>query len=195
MNMSNHPEIVDFYPLRGKISKGNMEYSTNLVNPRVPCPLHLPLDRVAKFPLGYPPSPPGGLDSPTLPASSHGTDSSGERLLWPPSGTEVLVVDDDPLTRMLMTRLLTRLGCNVSTAENGAIALQMILGLDNATPPPESGADNVPPWGSSSEGKYAIIFLDNQMPVLSGLKMVAKLRDLRRPDFVVGITGEMCESV
>lgn len=35
----------------------------------------------------------------------------------------VLVVDDDPLTRKLMTRMLTRLGCVCETAENGLIAL------------------------------------------------------------------------
>lgn len=45
-----------------------------------------------------------------------------------PPGLDVLVVDDDPLTRMLMTRLLTRLGCKVATAENGELALEMILG-------------------------------------------------------------------
>jgi len=40
----------------------------------------------------------------------------------------VLVVDDDPLTRTLMKRILTRLGCQVSCAENGEVALEMILG-------------------------------------------------------------------
>lgn len=39
------------------------------------------------------------------------------------------------------------------------------------------------------EGKYAIVFLDNQMPVLSGLKAVEKLRGLGRRDFIVGVTG------
>ncbi len=37
----------------------------------------------------------------------------------------VLVVDDDPLTRTLMKRILqTRLGCQVSVAENGEVALE-----------------------------------------------------------------------
>lgn len=41
----------------------------------------------------------------------------------------VLVVDDDPLTRKLMTRMLTRLGCVCETAENGLIALGAFLAV------------------------------------------------------------------
>ncbi len=84
-------------------------------------------------------------------------------------GLRVLVVDDDSLTRTMMTRLLTRLGCKVSTAENGEIALEMVL--------------------NSYGGRFAVVFLDNQMPVMSGLSMVAKLRKAGRKDFVVGVTG------
>jgi CheY-like chemotaxis protein len=106
---------------------------------------------------------------------------------------EVLVVDDDPLTRTLMKRMLSRMGCQVSTAENGEVALEMILGAahtsdsHNSFVPadPLSGAAFVP-----AEDQYAVVFLDNQMPVMSGLKAVEKLRDLGRQDFVVGITGE-----
>jgi CheY-like chemotaxis protein len=117
-------------------------------------------------------------------------------------GLDVLVVDDDPLTRTLMTRLLTRLGCNVTTAENGAMALEMIVGEAVNTSPmspiPASSPDldssvfgpisEEPEW-SSGDMKYAVVFLDNQMPVLSGLKAVRKLRELNRRDFVVGVTG------
>ncbi|KAI0246901.1 hypothetical protein BJV78DRAFT_91293 [Lactifluus subvellereus] len=86
-----------------------------------------------------------------------------------PSGLPVLVVDDDSLTRTLMNRMLSRLGCKVFTAENGEVALEMILG--------------------GYGGRFAVVFLDNQMPVMSGLSMVAKLREARRSDFVVGVTG------
>ena len=128
----------------------------------------------------------------------------------------VLVVDDDPLTRKLMSRMLSRLGNRVSTAENGEIALEMILGVRNrATPSSEETgsaglyASVVSPaemahGGSMGEGtgagtvtgmpmheyKYAVVFLDNQMPVMSGLELVAKLREMGRQDFVVGVTGE-----
>jgi CheY-like chemotaxis protein len=109
-------------------------------------------------------------------------------------GLEVLVVDDDPLTRMLMKRLLSRLGCNVSTAENGEIALELILGSggSNYTPSTDHSAGPVSEQSSSvksDDSKYHVIFLDNQMPVLSGLKTIEKLREVGRGDFVVGVTG------
>lgn len=110
------------------------------------------------------------------------------------SGLDTLVVDDDPLTRVLMKRLLTRLGCNVSTAENGKLALEMILGpgytssMDNSNGPilEHLGASS----GKIDDCRYHIIFLDNQMPVLSGLKAIERLRELGRSDFVVGVTGQ-----
>jgi len=34
-----------------------------------------------------------------------------------------------------------------------------------------------------------VVFLDNQMPVMSGLTVAAKLRQLERTDFIVGVTG------
>ncbi|KAF9525965.1 hypothetical protein CPB83DRAFT_858706 [Crepidotus variabilis] len=115
----------------------------------------------------------------------------------------VLVVDDDLLTRTLMKRILTRLGCKVSCAENGEVALEMILGQRitlGSTPGSDGSAGGPilePPLSLSvssdqavdGEGKYAVVFLDNQMPVMSGLKVVERLRDMERCDFVVGVTG------
>ncbi|KAF9474819.1 hypothetical protein BDN70DRAFT_884421 [Pholiota conissans] len=111
----------------------------------------------------------------------------------------VLVVDDDPLTRTLMKRILTRLGCQVSCAENGEVALEMILGQRisvGATPSSDLSAHPGPILEQLSEqlpfdpeGKFAVVFLDNQMPVMSGLKAARKLRELGRTDFVVGVTG------
>jgi osomolarity two-component system sensor histidine kinase SLN1 len=126
-------------------------------------------------------------------------------------GMPVLVVDDDALTRTLMKKMLTRLGCEVSCAENGEVALEMILGrrisipistpssdysmtremkpiLEQEVSSYQSTSASTPP-GSFEEYKYAVIFLDNQMPKMSGLKVVAKLRELERNDFVVGVTG------
>lgn len=112
------------------------------------------------------------------------------------TGIRVLVVDDDPMTRKLMARMLTRLGCKVSTAENGEIALELILGTYQRPTPSseETGSGglsiDVMSTGGSDEHKYAVVFLDNQMPVLSGLEAVARLRDMGRTDFVVGVTGK-----
>jgi len=84
------------------------------------------------------------------------------------------VVDDDPLTRRLMERMLQRIGCMVTTAENGQLALDMINENRNH---------------HSTPSNYDVVFLDNQMPVMSGVAMVKKLREMGRTDFIVGITG------
>lgn len=108
-------------------------------------------------------------------------------------GMRVLVVDDDPLTRTLMSRMLTRMGCKVVTAENGMIALDLILGQWPTPSSEDTGSGGLSVDSSSAsateEPRYAVVFLDNQMPVLSGLGVVAKLRELGRHDFVVGVTG------
>ena len=105
----------------------------------------------------------------------------------------VLVVDDDPLTRKLMSRMLTRLGCKVSTAENGEIAHEMIIGGGSAQRPTPSsedtGAGGLSLESTQGDERFAVVFLDNQMPVLSGLDLVAKLREMGRRDFIVGVTG------
>lgn len=113
----------------------------------------------------------------------------------------VLVVDDDPLTRKLMSRMLTRLGCKVWTAENGEVAMDMILGnLTRSTPSSEdTGCGGLSmtsgtPGEEMERSRFAVVFLDNQMPVMSGLEAVAKLRGMGRRDFVVGVTGT-CDSV
>lgn len=113
-------------------------------------------------------APPISHSQPVQPQPSPSKLDGGPTTMVQP-GLRVLVVDDDALTRTMMTRLLSRLGCTVSTAENGEIALEMVL--------------------SGYSRRFAVVFLDNQMPLMSGLSMVAKLRKAGRKDFVVGVTG------
>ncbi|CAE6458231.1 unnamed protein product [Rhizoctonia solani] len=120
----------------------------------------------------------------------------------------VLVVDDDSLTRRLMTRMLTRLGCTVENAENGQIALDMLLAplptpqsqrtqSSAGFPSPLSASIDQPTLASGTpsggweygESKYDIVFLDNHMPICSGVEVARRLRQLDRKDFVVGVTG------
>lgn len=111
----------------------------------------------------------------------------------------ILVVDDDALTRKLMTRLLTRLGCIVTTAENGLKALEILLGVtftpsEIATPstvmPSTPGTvNNVHDPISNQPRFFDVVFLDNQMPQMSGLETIARLRAVGREDLVVGVTG------
>ena len=123
-------------------------------------------------------------------------------------GLPILVVDDDRMTRMLMQRMLERLKCVVTTAVNGQQALELITGVSDIrsvdTPGSNEGeyfADGQvrnsspsrgtggPPTPGMSESKFAVVFLDNQMPVMSGVEMVEKLRKLGRKDLIVGVTG------
>ena len=116
-------------------------------------------------------------------------------------GLPVLVADDDLLTRKLLDRLLRLQGCRVSLAENGEIALRKILGQENSPieTPASDGEQSLPILERKQAGavvgengheeKYAVVFLDNQMPVLSGVSMVRELRAMGRKDFIVGVTG------
>jgi CheY-like chemotaxis protein len=120
-------------------------------------------------------------------------------------GLQVLVVDDDKMTRMLFQRMLGRLKCQVTTAINGYEALRLVTGDHDAleTPAEEEhdhpfldGEDHLSIMEmervkGEKECKFAIVFLDNQMPVMSGVEMVRKLRKLGRKDLVVGVTGEI----
>lgn len=109
---------------------------------------------------------------------------------------------------MLMQRMLERLKCVVTTAVNGQQALELIIGVGDIrsvdTPGSNEGeyfADGQvrnsspsrgtggPPTPGTSESKFAVVFLDNQMPIMSGVEMVEKLRKLGRKDLIVGVTG------
>ncbi len=90
------------------------------------------------------------------------------------SDLKVLVVDDDDITRRLMSRMLTRLGCVVDTAENGSIAAEKVLGApfdikqnDPLNPYPLQWRRAIPSLQvtstSAGERIYDIVFLDNQM--------------------------------
>ncbi|KAG8761318.1 hypothetical protein FRC11_014076 [Ceratobasidium sp. 423] len=135
---------------------------------------------------------PGLTPTPDKRGSTIGLAGTGSTAVEQSNALNVLIVDDDPLTRKLMSRLLTRLGCVCETAENGLIALEMLLGPMTGTPstgdPPSTRSDS-PAANAQKLGKYAIVFLDNQMPLCSGLEVMRQLRSIGRQDFVVGVTG------
>ena len=105
------------------------------------------------------------------PPSTGGTVSSPPPVIHPP--LQVLVVDDDPLTRRLFTRMLLRLGCIVHTAENGQVALDMLMAGNKATPGSDgTGSSSIRSFYAPATAQtvaradqlhFDVVFLDNQM--------------------------------
>ncbi|KAJ7620831.1 hypothetical protein DFH06DRAFT_62275 [Mycena polygramma] len=81
----------------------------------------------------------------------------------------VLVVDDDAVTRVLSSKLLTKLGCVVHTAKDGKECVDMMLTAEPHT--------------------YDLVCLDNFMPIMTGEDAVKEIRGHDRDDFIVGCTG------
>ena len=66
----------------------------------------------------------------------------------------ILVVDDEPLIRLLNTDILEGAGYEVDTAEDGAAA-----------------------WDALQVSDYDLLVTDNQMPTFSGVDLVLKIRE------------------
>ena len=201
---TDNPVSIDDTPLRLPLPETSSNETTKQLRPT-----YVPLPSPRTFEIDTHPSftshgsntsnqlvsPLGTFDS----SYARGSPTTSSPAINIEPGLPVLVVDDDHLTRTLMKRILTRLGCSVSTAENGEMALEMILGtqFQHALTPSSDASGHLGPileqehqqMESIGDGKYAVVFLDNQMPVMSGLKAVERLRQMGRKDLIVGVTG------
>lgn len=66
---------------------------------------------------------------------------------------KVLVVEDNPINMVVVSRILQRFGCEVTTAVHGQAALEAL-----------------------DEARFDIVFMDWSMPVMDGLEATRKLR-------------------
>lgn len=86
-------------------------------------------------------------------AAPSGCPELPERTLPPFGPLQILVVDDHPVNRKLLTTVLNKMGYHPDTAENGLEALQ-----------------------SASGNRYDLIFMDVQMPVMDGIESAQFIR-------------------
>lgn len=83
---------------------------------------------------------------------------------------KILVLDDDPFTLKLLSRMLANMGCNSVTAcDNGRIALEEI---------------------DSQNGHPDLILLDLNMPEMDGVEFVRRLADRHYGGDIILISGE-----
>ena len=74
----------------------------------------------------------------------------------PVDGKRVLVVDDIEVNRLILTKILSTLGAEFETAENGQEAVEKFT--------------------SSAPGTFDIIMMDNQMPIMDGYSAARAIR-------------------
>lgn len=101
---------------------------------------------------------------------SHSTGSTGDEDDTEAAGKNLLVVEDDPVSRMIMTKYLTKLGHSVHVAVNGQEAVDAVC-----------------------DKGYDLIFMDVNMPVMDGLKATslikAHLKEERKHTPIIAMTA------
>src|ERR1700745_2056148 len=85
------------------------------------------------------------------------------------SGARLLVVDDNKVNRLLLTRSLEQQGHSVASAENGRVALEALRGEP-----------------------CDLLLLDMEMPEMDGFQVLAELKkDLHLRDLPVIVTSSL----
>ncbi|XP_057512513.1 two-component response regulator ARR17-like [Actinidia eriantha] len=93
-------------------------------------------------------------------ACSSSTSSSSSSSSHNEERPHILAVDDSPVDRMLVERLLTNAGCKVTTAENGQTALEF-LGQHTTT---------------NRDLKVNLIITDYSMPGMTGYELLKRIK-------------------
>ena len=91
---------------------------------------------------------------------------------------KVLIVDDDKTSVILLEKILENEYCEIDIARNGKVALEMIID------------------SHKKEQPYSVIYIDNNMPLMSGLEVMRHVREFERdnnlePVYAVSTSGDM----
>lgn len=101
-------------------------------------------------------------------AASAKKDDSKAELKSDFSQYHILIVEDNPVNKLIISKILEKYGCHTETANNGQEALQI---LDKA---PE---------------KYSLIFMDRHMPVMDGLEAARQIRERSMPTPIIAMSA------
>jgi signal transduction histidine kinase/CheY-like chemotaxis protein len=85
-------------------------------------------------------------------------------------GAFVLLVEDNPVSRRIVQRMLQKVGCKVMVAGHGGEALEL-----------------------ATKNKFDIILMDCQMPVMDGITATKELRKLKHKTPVIALTADAAE--
>lgn len=98
--------------------------------------------------------------------TSHVGESAAQSRCQRNAPKRILVVDDDELIRQVNADMLSRFGYDTETAEDGAAA-----------------------WEALQDNVYDLLITDNNMPKVSGVELVKKLRSAHMTLPVVLVSG------
>jgi CheY-like chemotaxis protein len=91
--------------------------------------------------------------------------------LWSPLSARVLLAEDTPINQTLATIILTRMGCEVTVANNGLEAVDAFVA-----------------------STFDLVLMDIQMPEMGGIEATQAIRDMesrqaRRPTPIIAVTA------
>jgi CheY-like chemotaxis protein len=91
--------------------------------------------------------------------------------LWSPLSARVLLAEDTPINQTLATIILTRMGCEVTVANNGLEAVDAF-----------------------AASTFDLVLMDIQMPEMGGIEATQAIRDMesrqaRRPTPIIAVTA------